>query len=225
MNQLSDFIKSRWRRWKQADLTDRAGIGFVVFTQIALLGALALALYERAWLTLFICAAAIIVVWAPSLLAGNLRVHFPLEFDLLLNIFIYASIFLGEIRGYYTRFWWWDIVLHAGSGIALGFLGFLILYSLYLGGRLKISPFLLALFSFCFALALGALWEIFEFALDSWFGFNMQKSGLRDTMWDLIVDAAGALLIAISGFLYVRYQRHGTGLFRYYLNSYLKPRA
>jgi hypothetical protein len=40
--------------------------------------------------------------------------------------------------------------------------------------------------------------------MDSLFGINMQKSGLPDTMWDLIVDALGALLVSIVGYFYLR---------------------
>jgi uncharacterized membrane protein YjdF len=70
-----------------------------------------------------------------------------------------------------------------------------------------------AFFAFCFALAVGALWEIFEFAMDGLLGMNMQKpflgdpSGLADTMWDLIVDALGAMAIALSGSLYMKRSR------------------
>ena len=38
----------------------------------------------------------------------------------------------------------------------------------------------------CFAITIGALWEVFEFGMDQLFGLNMQKSGLLDTMGDLI---------------------------------------
>jgi len=46
--------------------------------------------------------------------------------------------------------------------------------------------------------------------MDSFFGMNMQKpmlgdpSGLTDTMWDLIVDALGALVISLMGWRYLR---------------------
>ena len=132
-------------------------------------------------------------------------------------MFIYASVFLGEVKGYYTRFWWWDSVLHAFSGLGLGFVGFLILYVLYKTGKFKANPKLIVLFSFCFALALGALWEIFEFGMDSFFGLDMQRSrnletiygycdtrlGVLDTMWDLILDALGALIASIAGYFYI----------------------
>jgi hypothetical protein len=63
------------------------------------------------------------------------------------------------------------------------------------------------LFSFCFALAIGALWEIYEFAMDSIFGLNMQKSGLVDTMWDLVVDAGGAFVASLIGYFYIKLDR------------------
>ena len=48
------------------------------------------------------------------------------------------------------------------------------------------------------------MWEIFEFGMDSVFGTNMQKSGLRDTMGDLIVDTIGAAVVSTIGYFYVR---------------------
>ena len=62
----------------------------------------------------------------------------------------------------------------------------------------------MAVFALAFSVAIGAVWEIFEFAMDSIFGLNMQKSGLVDTMWDLIVDTLGATVIAAMGFGYLR---------------------
>jgi hypothetical protein len=72
-----------------------------------------------------------------------------------------------------------------------------------------------ALFAFMLAVGLGALWEIFEFCMDSLFGLNMQKSGLMDTMWDLIVDTAGALVIALLGYGYLRKARNDSFLERW----------
>src|SRR3546814_9429666 len=71
------------------------------------------------------------------------------------------------------------------------------------------SPSVLAVFAFCFSQAIGALWEIFEFTMDQVFGLTMQKpmlgdpSGLTDTMWDLIVNAIGALAISVAGWRYL----------------------
>ncbi len=127
-------------------------------------------------------------------------------------IFVFASLFLGEIREFYTRFWWWDIALHSFSGILLGIVGFILVHVLNETEEidLHMKPGFVAFFAFLFAVGMGGLWEIFEFTMDSIFGMNMQKemlgdpSGLTDTMWDLIVDALGALIIAVLGYGYLK---------------------
>ena len=79
-----------------------------------------------------------------------------------------------------------------------------------LGIPVSMSPAFVALFTFCFALALDVLWEIYEFTVDALFQTKMQKyaleggealagqAALQDTMGDLIVDFIGALGIAIA---------------------------
>lgn len=130
------------------------------------------------------------------------RLTLPADFEFLAVLFVFSSLFLGEVRGYYTRFWWWDALLHTGAGFLLGILGFLLVYAFNQRGlgNLQLTPSFIALFSFLFSLALGALWEIFEFGMDQVFGLNMQRSGLVDTMWDLIVNVIGAGAIALLGY-------------------------
>ncbi len=82
--------------------------------------------------------------------------------------------------------------------------------------NVKLSPFFIALFSFCFALSVGALWEIYEFAVDEFFGMNMQKfmtsggivleghQALADTMKDIIIDALGAFISSVIGFFSIK---------------------
>ena len=78
----------------------------------------------------------------------------------------------------------------------------------------RMRPRFVALFAFVFAVAVGALWEIFEFAMDRLGGTQMQKpmfgdpSGLTDTMWDLIVDTLGAAAVSGLGWWYMhRHER------------------
>ncbi|MFH1642248.1 MAG: hypothetical protein ABIC04_05080 [Nanoarchaeota archaeon] len=169
-----------------------------------LLMAIAGAVINSRWNILFISSLILILTFLPAIIERNLKVYLPAEFEITVIVFIYASLFLGNVHGYYTRFWWWDIILHTGSAISLGIIGFLILFVLYEEQKIKAKPVTIAVFSFCFALAIGALWEILEFAMDSFFGMNMQRSGLVDTMWDLIVDSIGALLISVAGYFYLK---------------------
>jgi hypothetical protein len=172
---------------------------------------LALFLYEGQWLTAFLTLAIMVVILAPTLLGDRLPVKIPPELQALALLFVFAALFLGEVQRYYVRIAWWDQALHASSGLLLGVLGFLLVYVLNENKRidLHLRPRFVALFAFLFAVSVGTLWELFEFAMDSLFGTNMQKpmfddpSGLTDTMWDLFVDMLGALAISFYGWWYM----------------------
>lgn len=146
------------------------------------------------------------ITFLPVLLGNRFQVKIPHEFETLAVVFVYLSLFLGEVQGFYVRYWWWDMVLHAGSGFLLGILGFLLVYVLNKKEdvEMDLHPKFIAFFAFMFAMGMGALWEIFEFTIDQMLGTNMQKSGLVDTMWDLIVNTIGALIISVSGWGYLK---------------------
>lgn len=169
------------------------------------IGALLL-MYQGRYQAGFEVLAILFITWLPALLGKHFRVTIPYEFESLAVVFVYMALFLGEVQGYYTRFWWWDAVLHTGSGFLLGLLGFLLVYILNEKEDidLDLQANFVALFAFMFAMGMGSLWEIFEFGMDQLFGLNMQKSGLVDTMWDLIVDGLGALVIAILGWGFLK---------------------
>jgi len=198
------------------DTATRVHLGLVVLLQLIMTAELALVLRDGQWINAFLILAIMAITVAPAVFRRQLPVDIPSEFLLLTVVFVFAALFLGEIRHYYERFWWWDIALHGSSGLLLGIFGFLLVYVLNENKRvdLHMRPRFVALFALLFAIAAGALWEIFEFAMDQTLGTNMQKpmrgdpSGLTDTMWDLIVDAAGALVISSLGWRYMIRREH-----------------
>ncbi len=173
---------------------------------------LTVALINHRWFLAVLVTAIMLATAAPLLLGGYFKVYIPPEFQIMTVAFVFSTLFLGEIRGFYIRLWWWDIALHTSSGLLLGVLGFLLVYMLNENANVELSmkPRFVAIFALLFAVALGAFWEIFEFSVDQCFGTEMQKemlgdpSGLTDTMWDLIVDTLGALIISLFGWWYMR---------------------
>jgi hypothetical protein len=157
----------------------------------------------------------VVLLLVATLTPVQFSVRIPYEFQLMALVFVFAALFLGEVRSYYIRFWWWDIALHTASGLLLGIFGFLLVYVLNESESiaLEMRASFVAFFAFLFAVAVGAVWEIFEFTMDSFFGTQMQKpmlgdpSGLTDTMWDLIVDSLGAGVIALRGGWYMASRR------------------
>ncbi|MCP5355768.1 hypothetical protein [Albidovulum sp.] len=174
-----------------------------------LLVAFVLALAEGRWSLAFVSAATFGLSILPVVASRRFGIRLPVRFFAWIVVFVFGTIFLGEAFDFYTRYWWWDVILHAGSAVGFGLAGFLFVFMLFEGDRYAAPAWAVAFISFCFALSIGTLWEIFEFAMDQIFGLNMQKSGLIDTMWDLIVDTLGASIGAIAGLSYLKGQELG----------------
>lgn len=185
---------------------DRIKLVVSVLFRVFLIGAIVFAIIKQNWMNLALSVLTLFLTSIPTLIERRYRIDFPEEFELMILFFIYASLVLGEIYQFYDKFWWWDVMLHTLSGIIFGILGFYLVYIMNREKRIAVSlsPLFIAVFSFCFAIALGAVWEIFEFSIDYFFGFNMQKSGLVDTMWDLIVDTLGALVVSVWAYRYMK---------------------
>jgi len=173
--------------------------------QVSLVVAAILSWYEGEYIIIFLAGLTFLLSLVPEVVKRRYNVTLPSGFQLAVVLFIYAAIFLGELV-FYKHVWWWDKLLHTLSGVGLGLIGFAIIYYIYRLRRFTASPFLIAIFSFTFAVTFGVLWELFEFMMDNNFGTNMMRSGLHDTMWDLVVDSVGALLASIAAYTYVKHK-------------------
>ena len=170
---------------------------------LLLLSALASAVEGRLSMT-FVALATLALSVAPVVLAKRLDITLPIPFVAAVTLFVVASIFRGEAFDFYERVWWWDIALHGSSAIGFGLVGFIFVLMMFEGDRFAAPPGAMCLMAFGLAVTVGACWEIFEFLMDHWFGLNMQKSGLQDTMEDLIVDVIGSAFATWLGYVYLR---------------------
>lgn len=186
----------------------RAGNMFVLVVQFALAIEATLLVLGGHYFSAFLAAGVVVL----PLLFRHIGFRVPAELQLAAILFAFGTLFLGEVRDYYERFWWWDLSIHFTSGLLLGLFGFMVVYIMNENRAvdLHMRPSFIAFFAFAFAVAVGAGWEVFEFAVDRTFGTNMQKprwgddSGLTDTMMDLIVDIAGAALVSVFGWRHVK---------------------
>lgn len=161
------------------------------------------------------CVLGLIVMSIPSVLDRRPNIDIPDVMYILYFVFLYCAIILGEVRNFYFVFPHWDTFLHCLSAMMLAIFGFTLVVALNDSPKisLHLSPRFVCLFTFCFAVATGALWEIYEFSFDGLLGMNMQKfrledgtllvgrEALIDTMDDLITDVIGALIISATGFI------------------------
>lgn len=192
---------------------------FVWVLRAVILGTSVWALMLMSWQLFFLGLLAYVLTFIPEFIEYKFKTILPVEFDFLIALFIFLSVFLGEVGDAYERFFWWDALLHLTSSFMLGYIAFLWLYIQIYRGKINTSSGIYGFIIFSVAVALGVLWEIFEFAMDQWFGLNMQKSGLVDTMWDLIVNSFGAALIAGIGTVYMRHG--GVGFIRRWTHKFM----
>lgn len=172
--------------------------------QVGIAGVTVGAVFDSRWLLALSGTVALLLTFAPAIIERQLQVPLPVEFTLITCVFLFASYALGEVGDFYERIWWWDMALHGLSAVITGLIGFLSLYVFYMTHRIRVAPIYVAILTFGLAVAVGTLWEIFEFLADWFLGLNMQRSGLDDTMTDLMINAAGAILAAAIGYYYVR---------------------
>lgn len=167
------------------------------------------------------CVLGLIVILLPGLIEHKIRIEIPSKMMIVYILFIYAATFLGEVRSFYYRVPHFDTILHTLSGGMIATLGFSLIAFLNNSDKIPVtlSPLFVSCFTFCFALALGGVWEIYEFLVDGIMNTNMQKFALEsgteligreavvDTMKDLIVDAVGAFVISVIGYISLKYEK------------------
>ena len=202
-------------------------------------GGLRVALNSQSLMNAFVSLLGFVLTFIPEATERLLKnkVRFSSALKIAIVLFIFGAQCLGEVYNFYELFAWWDVLLHATSGVILALVGFMLVDALNDSRQsgVKLSPFFVALFAFIFALASGALWEIFEYACDRLIATNMQKfrpvdgvlleeladgttrliwptggrwrfdAGLIDSMVDLICDAVSALAVSVLGYAWLRY--------------------
>jgi len=156
----------------------------------------------------------------PVPILRKLRIRVPAIIPALWSIFIFSTIFLGEVCGFY-HISHYDKILHIFAGFTIAVLGFLVVDLLDKPKSAgSMSRLFVAVFAFCFSLALNVSWEIFEFIMDSCFvDSNMQRymvapgypfigrDALMDTMMDINVAAIGAILAVVAISIYAKRHR------------------
>ena len=180
---------------------------------LLLLAGLASALLAR-WPLAGVAVSALLISYIPDVVARRYGIKLPWPFVAGIVAFVLAALLLGEVFDFYERYWWWDMLLHLTSATGFGLVGFVFIFALFEGDRYAAPPWAIGFVSACFSMAIAVVWEIFEYAMDTLLGFNMQKSGLPDTMGDLIVGTAGAIIGVASGAAYLKGRERGwlTGL-------------
>ena len=189
---------------------------FSAWVIIIIVTAIGIWVCEQNWMTIFLSSVLLTITYF-YISSTRFHIIIPREFQVIILVLLYTSLFLWEVKNFYIKFYWWDTIHHFLMSLSVWFIGFLILYAFYSTWKFKAHPIIIVIFAFSFWIACWALWEILEFSLDQFVGFNMQKStGLElvywtfdtrlwvvDTMHDLMIDTLWSLIVAITWYRYL----------------------
>ena len=136
----------------------------------------------------------LILVMVPQFLDKKLSVTIPVGLETVILIFIFSAEILGEINAFYVKIPIWDSILHTTNGFLMAAIGFALidLFNRSEKFSIKMSPYFVAFFAFCFSMTVGVLWEFFEFSMDQFFGLDMQKDWIVTAINSVKLNPTGA---------------------------------
>ena len=165
---------------------------FIVFSilRILVLAVLVRQIMLASYESAFFCVLTLLLLYVPSWVQVKLRIELPPPLEITILCFIFAAEILGEVNAFYVVVPNWDTMLHTLNGFLAAAVGFSMVILLNDDERLTfhLSPFFLALVAFCFSMTIGVLWEFFEFSMDYFFGFDMQKDTVIHSIHSVLLD-------------------------------------
>jgi len=134
--------------------------------------------------------------------------------DLMITLALFLHTGVGEMFNVYFTFPNFDMITHYFSGFIVAFLIFMSLYLVDLKwDEFKIHPYAIAIGTVIGTMAMGVIWEWFEWLGDYLFHLHSQVD-LFDTMVDLAMDTLGGITMAIIGIYFI-----GTGGFKRFVTQ------
>ncbi|MFA5692190.1 MAG: DUF2238 domain-containing protein [Acholeplasmataceae bacterium] len=129
------------------------------------------------------------------------------------TVYIFLAVFLGASLNFYNLYENinYDKLIHVLMGYVSALIGLGILIKT--GSHNKLSPWIVILFVFSFALMISAVWELLEFSKDMITGSEVQGKRLitisgkeaidvGETMFDILSNFIGALLFSLQYLFY-----------------------
>ena len=136
----------------------------------------------------------LLLFMVPQFLDRKLGVTIPVGLETVILIFIFSAEILGEINAFYVKIPIWDTILHTTNGFLMAAIGFALidLFNRSEKFSVKMSPYFVAFFAFCFSMTVGVLWEFFEFSMDWFFAMDMQKDWIVPAINSVKLNPTGA---------------------------------
>lgn len=182
----------RQKIWEYMRQNKRMAVLYLVL-RVLVVVTMILQIFNQQYENVYLCVLTLVLLMIPPFIEVNFRIDIPDTLEVVILFFIIAAEILGEIQQFYIRFSNWDTILHTINGFLAAAIGFSLVDLLNRNDRFKfeLSPVFLAIVSFCFSMTIGVLWEFFEWSMDWFFGFDMQK--------DTVIRSISSMMLVTDG--------------------------
>ncbi len=194
-------MRKRWKIMKRAlymELREHKS-SFIVYMTLRVLVILMMVLqfFNRNYENVFLCILTLLLLVIPSLIQINLKIELPTALEITILVFIFAAEILGEIQSYYIRIPVWDTALHTINGFLMAAIGFALVDILNRSKKvsMNLSPLFVSIVAFCFSMTIGVIWEFFEFGMDCFVGFDMQKDTIVNAINSVMLDPTNSNVV------------------------------
>ena len=182
----------RHKIWEYMRQNKRMAVLYLVL-RVLVVATLILQIFNQQYENVYLCVLTLVLLMIPSFIEINFHIDIPDTLEVVILFFIIAAVILGGIQQFYIPFSNWDTILHTLNGFLAAAIGFSLVDLLNRNDRFKfeLSPVFLAIVSFCFSMTIGVLWEFFEWSMDWFFGFDMQK--------DTVIHSISSMMLVTDG--------------------------
>lgn len=145
------------------------------------------------WENTMTCLLTLLLMLIPSFIDHRMKIALPTVMEIIVIVFVFAANILGEIAAVYESFPLLDTILHTLNGFICAGVGFGLIDILNRDARVRVNlaPIFVCLFSFCFSMTAGTVWEFFEFGMDMLFAKDMQKDTVIQTVNSVLLTGGG----------------------------------
>ncbi len=165
-----------------------------IFLRVAVIGVMIAQIFNHDWQNVMLCILTLILFTIPSFIERNWHIDIPNTLEVIILFFIFSAEILGEIRAFYVSVPGWDTALHTITGFLSAAIGFSLIDIINRNENtnLFLSPVYVAIAAFCFSMTIGVIWEFFEFSMDMFFGLDMQKDTVVNSIHSVLLNPTGS---------------------------------
>ncbi len=186
---MHKFIK------KNIEYFDKKTLAVYFSLRLLVLLVMIIQIFHRNWEAVFVCLLTLFLFLVPFFIDKKLKIDLPTPLEIVILLFIFAAEILGEIQNFYGIFPYWDMLLHTLNGFLCGAIGFSLVDILNekkpKKKTFKLSPIYVALVAFCFSMTIGVLWEFFEYGVDKFLKYDMQKDKIVNQISSVTLNESG----------------------------------